>query len=91
MTLAARGVSDGFRVRVQELSISRIGAAATSVRETIGMMTRLEVYLTLTHSDTDKLSPLVLAQVRESKCPRYIAYAFIIYCDIAQRICDHYH
>ena len=63
MTLAARGMSDGFRVRVQELSISRIGAEATSVRETIGMMTRLEVYLTLTHNDATQV---LLTQSRDN-------------------------
>ncbi len=56
MTRAARGMSDGFSVRVQELSISLIGAAATAVKGGIvpfmpGVMTRLEVYLTMTHND----------------------------------------
>jgi len=56
MTRAARGMSDGFSVRIQELSISLIGAAASATRGAIvpympGVMARLEVYLTMTHND----------------------------------------
>ena len=56
MARAVRGMGDGFSVRVQELAISLIGAAASATRGAIvpympGVMARLEVYLTMSHND----------------------------------------